>query len=627
MPKSFLGYLQQRKAGFYFRRKLPLFATPYFGTRELYWSLDTPFRPIAQTRAMESWIFSNQALETIQSYPHQVSSQEIRLAVSAFKALARSRWRRISPVGNPEPWRVNSTCLEALMTQMIHTSIDPTFKAGLRAFLDRSISTSTQDFENSLHSDPASVASLPTLQGLEEALQTYLSEPSHPQSPFAASGTLGGMYESCRQAAPDIGSSDPATAERYFNRELSKAFLSIIQTNKRLLADPSFTLPSGPATYHHSMAIPAAAKPATPAISAAWEEYKQETKWKPNTERQFDSLIEEFVSADFVGDKPVGDLTRDDIIGYRNKLRRLPARRKISKEYREKSVAELLTMKIPAEALIGESTINDKLTTLGTFFGWCRMIKGYLSDDIMYKTQYQRVTKKKRGTYTAAHIAKLFDPVHYRPLLINKPYKYWIPLLGLFTGARISELAQLSTDDIVEREGIYSIRIQEGDEEQSVKSENGKRLVPLHRTLLQLGFHDFVSLQRALGHQKLFPELKASGNKAGGKATKWFTDFRRSRGIPDTNEMGEQLVFHSFRHTVTTNLRHSNVSGQGHDVTMVQQLVGHKKNTNGATDIYTHAYDDHTCKTVIDTLNFNLDIQGLKDAWSAVSAYHYMKTH
>lgn len=618
MPNSFLGYLQQRNAGFYFRRKVPDPLRPLFGRRELYWSLETPFRSLAQTRALESWSFSNQLLEAAQAHPHHYQQDDLDLAISAFKVLARSRWSRQairSSSGGTEPKRLNQQPLEATMLPI---SLDPQYKTDLRSFLERSILTSTHAFEDSLHTDPASVMGAATLGKLESALRSYLEDPDHNQLPFDTEGGLKELMEACRSASPGIGTSDPGAAKRYFNREFSKAFLRIVEANRRILVDPGFSLPAYQDTRAGDSPHVAAAKPGAPAISMAWEEYKQEVKWKPNSERQFDALIRDFISPEFVGDKPVSALTRDDIIGFRNTQRKLPARREKSREYRDKTVAELVAMDIPAHICITERTINNKLTTLGTFFNWCHKIKGYLDKDILYKTQYQKVVKAKRGVYTTAHLNALFDPAHYRPSLINKPFKFWIPLLGLHTGARISELAQLKIEDVVERDGIVSIRIYEGDPDQSVKSVNGKRLVPVHETLLQLGFAEFVLHQRERGVTRLFPELPGTDNKAGAPVTKWFTEFRRKRGIPDRNALGEQLVFHSFRHTVTTTLRHSNVSGKGHDVTMVQQIVGHKRNSNGATDIYTHAYDDQTCKTVIDTLDFKLDIPRLREAWQEV---------
>ena len=57
---------------------------------------------------------------------------------------------------------------------------------------------------------------------------------------------------------------------------------------------------------------------------------------------------------------------------------------------------------------------------------------------------------------------------------------YWMPLLGLFTGARISELCQLRTADVSMVDGVDVLRITDEGEGQGLKTEAGRRLVPVH---------------------------------------------------------------------------------------------------------------------------------------------------
>lgn len=622
MPKSFLGHLQQRNAGFYFRRRIPDPLRPIFGLREFYWSLETPVRSLAQTRGLESWSFSSQLLESVRAEPHTYPQDELDLAISAFKVLARSRWSRQarrSSSGGKEPKRL----IQLLEGDMLLTTLDPQYKSDLRSFLERSFLTSTHAFENDLHADPTSVMGAATLGKLENLLRAYLEDPDHHQLPFDTEGGLQELLEACQSASPGIGASDPGAARRYFNREFTKAFLRIVEANRRVLTDPGYSLPLPQASWSPQQAELRAARPASPCISAAWAEYKLEKSWKPASEVQFDALINELIGMGFIGDKPVAELTRDDLIRFRNTLKRLPAHRNKLKAYRDKSIAELLAMDIPEDKRIGEVTINDKLTTLASFLSWCHKIQGYLDRDITSKIQYQKAVKQKRGIYSPRHLAQMFDPDHYRPSLISLPFQFWIPLLGLHSGARISEIAQLSPNDLVERDGIYLLRILDSDEGQSVKTENGKRLVPVHESLIQLGFLEFVDHQRRAGEDRIFSDLRFGKHKPGAKASLWFTDFRRARGIPDRNELGEPLVFHSFRHTVTTNLR----TVQGHEVTKVQQILGHKKSLHGATDIYTHAYDDGACKAAVNSLRFQLDLARLKETWEGIFASHKRKAH
>jgi hypothetical protein len=56
----------------------------------------------------------------------------------------------------------------------------------------------------------------------------------------------------------------------------------------------------------------------------------------------------------------------------------------------------------------------------------------------------------------------------------------WGALIGLYTGARVSEVAQIFIRDFIELDGVKCVRLTNDSDGQSVKTENSKRLVPLH---------------------------------------------------------------------------------------------------------------------------------------------------
>jgi len=72
---------------------------------------------------------------------------------------------------------------------------------------------------------------------------------------------------------------------------------------------------------------------------------------------------------------------------------------------------------------------------------------------------------------------------------------FWLPLLGLFTGARLGEIAPLSTSDVRtdELSNIYSIVITEDLEQgRRLKTAGSRRVVPVHPELIRIGFIEFV---------------------------------------------------------------------------------------------------------------------------------------
>jgi hypothetical protein len=82
----------------------------------------------------------------------------------------------------------------------------------------------------------------------------------------------------------------------------------------------------------------------------------------------------------------------------------------------------------------------------------------------------------------------------------NRHERYWLPLLGIYTGARVNELAQLSLVDIVEEQSIPSINITAAgdDNGKRIKSESARRTIPLHKDLLTLGFIDSLFARKPL---------------------------------------------------------------------------------------------------------------------------------
>ena len=80
----------------------------------------------------------------------------------------------------------------------------------------------------------------------------------------------------------------------------------------------------------------------------------------------------------------------------------------------------------------------------------------------------------------------------------EEPHKIWIPLILLFTGARTNEIAQLYVEHIKEKEGIHLFKIKDEQEDQSTKNKSSNREVPIHKTLIDLGFLKYVEYQKKL---------------------------------------------------------------------------------------------------------------------------------
>lgn len=250
---------------------------------------------------------------------------------------------------------------------------------------------------------------------------------------------------------------------------------------------------------------------------------------------------------------PLNQLTRAQGDQFRAKLRELPTTSK---------------------------TARDRLN-------WIKSLLKYASQDLelIPRSPWVGLEIKSRTTaprhpWTAEHLGILLGHEIWQKGTLPKDSKagglaaYWVPLLGLYTGARCSELCQLMVQDIDTKATIPTIRITDEGEGQNLKSEAGHRTIPIHSELIRLGFLDYV---KSVEGTKLWPNLPQREGKPGGYFSQWFGTLRKLLGIPAS------IVFHSFRHTVRSNLSTARVPE-----TIIDRLLGHESRGSVGASVYTH---------------------------------------
>ena len=189
------------------------------------------------------------------------------------------------------------------------------------------------------------------------------------------------------------------------------------------------------------------------------------------------------------------------------------------------------------------------------------------------KLQLPKADKKKsRVPYEIEDIRQIFLSPNYaqaeRPTAGRGEAAVWLPLIALFTGARLEEIAQLRPADICKDplDDLWVIRFTDLGEGQSIKNDSSKRLVPVHDALINAGLLQLVDQQRANGHERLFDKL--TPDKHGilsASWSKWWRRYVRALGITDSRK-----VFHSFRHLFKHVLRRAGV-----DDKVSKALMGH----------------------------------------------------
>lgn len=149
---------------------------------------------------------------------------------------------------------------------------------------------------------------------------------------------------------------------------------------------------------------------------------------------------------------------------------------------------------------------------------------------------------------------------------------YWMPLVLMYTGMRISEPLQLGANDVFLDGAHPFFRLDES--KHNLKTAAADRIVPIHPDLKAFGFLDFVKgRKKKTPKQRLFRNVSSSG-AVGNYYSKKLGRYLSAVGLSD-----RRLVAHSFRHGFKTALRNAAVpEGEQHF------LMGHSDNSTA------HAY-------------------------------------
>ncbi len=215
---------------------------------------------------------------------------------------------------------------------------------------------------------------------------------------------------------------------------------------------------------------------------------------------------------------------------------------------------------------INAVTVNNRLRKLTAFMNWCKA-NSYVEENPLAGMKVMTGSAKEaRLSFDRRDLAALLDHEALRKEARKHPWRYWLPLMGRTTGARLEELCQLRVDDFTEQQGIQCIRIDDSREDQNLKNANSRRILPIHPVLLDLGLLQHVESVRASGSDRVFPELAAVRGKLGHAPSKWFGRYKTKLGITDARK-----TFHSFRHTLIDDLRDAGVQDS-----LIKRIAGHE---------------------------------------------------
>lgn len=342
-------------------------------------------------------------------------------------------------------------------------------------------------------------------------------------------------------------------------------------------------------------------------IKGYTDEKRDGKNWAAKTESEklgHLELLKEILGAD-TDIKTLGAL---DAKKVKDTLRVYPVNREKNEATRgNRPLYEILNL--PGVPTLHTTSVNKYLQSYGDLLNWAKQ-NGHIDQNVfagLTIKQNKARNQESRAAFTPDQIELIITAVlANKSGLANKDYQKWGPLVGIYTGARLNEIAQLHLKDIQQVDGIWCFDFNDEGDRKSLKTEASRRLVPMHQRLIQLGLPNYVSDKQRLGQEKLFPTFTYDPKNGWGRR---LGHHFNTRLLPELGIKSRELVFHSLRHTVITQLMRTGV-----DLAVVQALVGHTRQGVTHQNYFKQGYMLQQLDEAMQKLEYSLPSRKLEPA-------------
>ncbi len=301
------------------------------------------------------------------------------------------------------------------------------------------------------------------------------------------------------------------------------------------------------------------AAPKLPFLSQIADDYLDERGAAVTAEVRIDirAVVRDLIEV--VGDKPVSMYNRDDVRTFKEVVLGLPANWRKRKDLRRldivKASQKARELNLPRQRA---KTITIKRNHLRSIFAFA-------------ESNYDGVRNLFAGgsAWLVSDVAEAdqrdaFTADEVRTLMASKlPGELaWLVPLGLYTGARLNELAQLASEHVrTAPDGTHYVYFAP---KMRRKTAAAVRSVPLHPKLIALGFLDHTGQCNG----RLFPDLaEHRSGRFSDAPSKAFPRHLRDIGLYRAG-----LSFHSLRHTFAAVWKRE----RSQDIETRERLLGHK---------------------------------------------------
>ncbi len=188
---------------------------------------------------------------------------------------------------------------------------------------------------------------------------------------------------------------------------------------------------------------------------------------------------------------PITSIDYGQVRKVKAMLQNTPSNRNKMRETKGLPLLEQLKAKDKHELkTISVTTVNKYLGYMSGLYEWATKNK-YVSENPFKGMKIKQSKKqKKRKNFTKEQVLLILNAVS--ELNTNKPLdktRYWSAMIAIYTGARLNEVCSLTPDDVKQDKdtGVWYFDIIDEEESKSLKTDAGKRIVPVHPILILYG--------------------------------------------------------------------------------------------------------------------------------------------
>lgn len=337
----------------------------------------------------------------------------------------------------------------------------------------------------------------------------------------------------------------------------------------------------------------------------AYRAWKVQQKPADKTAEEYGVYVERFIAIN--GNLSIRSITKKHVLAYRDGLSLFP--RNVPTDLREASVEAIQEWAAKNRAkLLSRSTINDKAIGAISAILTVALNHDEIPSNPCAGTKFKLKEGEtiKRQPYADQDLEKLLASAVFakgtRYSAGGGEAQKWLPLISMYSGARLEEIGQLRTADIRSEDGLHYFDMETIDDtpgqETRRKTKSSRRKVPIHQRLIDLGLPAYVAAQRKAGAVRLFPVLTPYRGKITHGFSKWWGRYAR-KFIPAE----ENKTFHSFRHRVTDQFRNQAKPLYA----VMQEVLGH--DVSDTTSGYGSGFDLPTLNSAVQALDYGPKIE------------------